>query len=49
MTLTIGHSDSTRSRDRSEWLLACQIPAIISQEQFEMAQVNLRHQQRTAK
>ena len=45
----IGHSDSIRPRDRSEWLLVCQIPAIISQEQFEMAQVNLRHQQQTAK
>lgn len=45
----VGHSDSTRSRDRSEWLLVCQIPAIISQEQYEIAQVNLRYQQQTAK
>ena len=41
----IGHKSSTRQQDSSEWLLVCQIPAIISQEQFDAAQMNLRHNQ----
>ncbi|MBD1910740.1 MULTISPECIES: recombinase family protein [unclassified Leptolyngbya] len=45
----IGRKSSTRQQDRSEWLLVCQIPAIISQEQFDAAQMNLQHNQQFGK
>ena len=34
---------------RQEWIAAASIPAIISQEQFELAQAKLSHNQRTAR
>jgi site-specific DNA recombinase len=45
----ISSKGSTRERDRSDWILVTQIPAIISAEQFEVAQVKLRENQQNAK
>lgn len=45
----ISPKGSCRKRDPSEWILVTQIPAIISVEQFEVAQVKLRENQQNAK
>jgi site-specific DNA recombinase len=45
----IGHQGSSQMKDRSEWILVGQIPAIISSDLFEAVQVKLQQNQQTAK
>ena len=45
----VGPGVSTKALEPSEWILVARIPAIISQEQFEAAQVKLQQNQRFAK